>query len=351
MTLLVRNEADIIDAQIAFHLNAGVDFIIAIDNGSEDGTTEILERYTRGGYLHAVHRPDRHFWQVDWVTEMARLAATTFDADWVINSDGDEFWWPRGGTLKEVLAHVPSRFGTVRGMMRHFVPRPSADEFFAEQMTVRLCRPVIHRQHVFNPHFKTIHRADPEVTVGGGNHDASGRGLQPILGWYPIDVLHFPLRSLEQCERKYVQQYEVRRGLGVDEYMRDAYHASRESRMREFYESEFVDDRALAKGLEDGVLEIDTRLRDALRALRLDSPGGNPRFRTPSTDIRLGFDAPVDQGYLSELATLEDFSPLVRIQRRTEAAEGRLSALEQSRLARLRARLVGRRSDPASQRR
>ena len=30
-TLVVRDEVDIIDAQIAYHLNAGVDFVIATD--------------------------------------------------------------------------------------------------------------------------------------------------------------------------------------------------------------------------------------------------------------------------------------------------------------------------------
>ena len=47
MTMLVRDEEDILDAQLAFHLNAGVDFVIATDHRSEDGTTEILERYAR----------------------------------------------------------------------------------------------------------------------------------------------------------------------------------------------------------------------------------------------------------------------------------------------------------------
>ena len=52
MTLLVRDEEDILDAQIAFQLNSGVDFVIATDNRSEDGTAEILESYARQGVLH-----------------------------------------------------------------------------------------------------------------------------------------------------------------------------------------------------------------------------------------------------------------------------------------------------------
>ena len=42
-TLLVRDEVDIVDTQIAYHLNAGVDFVIATDHESRDGTTDILE--------------------------------------------------------------------------------------------------------------------------------------------------------------------------------------------------------------------------------------------------------------------------------------------------------------------
>ncbi|MDX6387860.1 MAG: hypothetical protein QOD85_1662, partial [Gaiellaceae bacterium] len=107
-TLVVRDEADIVDAQIAYHLNAGVDFVIASDHESLDGTTEILDTYARDRHLLRipVAGPVR---EADWRTTMARLAATKHGADWVINTDADEFWVPRGGTLKDVFAAVPKR--------------------------------------------------------------------------------------------------------------------------------------------------------------------------------------------------------------------------------------------------
>ena len=111
MTLLVRDEADVVDAQLAFHLSAGVDLVIATDNASTDGTTEILERYEREGAASGSSASGGDDMRQDvWVTRMARLAAVEYGADWVIHSDADEFWWPRGGSLKDVLA--PCRTAT-----------------------------------------------------------------------------------------------------------------------------------------------------------------------------------------------------------------------------------------------
>ena len=59
MTLLARDEADIVDAWLEFHLNAGADFVVATDNRSVDGTTDVLERYARDGQLHRSARRAR----------------------------------------------------------------------------------------------------------------------------------------------------------------------------------------------------------------------------------------------------------------------------------------------------
>ena len=124
MTLMVRDEADIIERQLDFHLAAGVDFFVVTDHESADGTSEILERYARRGLLHRVPVVSPAKRQAEWVTGMARMAAADFGADWVINSDADEFWWPWGGDLKEVLARVPERYGIMQTFVRAFLARP-----------------------------------------------------------------------------------------------------------------------------------------------------------------------------------------------------------------------------------
>jgi hypothetical protein len=331
MTLLARNEADIVDAHLAFHLNAGVDFVVAIDNGSEDETTEILESYARDGYVHLT-RDGGDLKQAEWVTRMARQAAAEFGADWVINSDADEFWWPRGGSLKDVLSAVPARFGSVRGMWRHFAPRPDSEDLFAERMTVRISNPGAENNSPYSPRFKAAHRADPEVEVLTGNHQALGHGLVPLRGWYPIDVLHFPIRSLRHFREKYLRWWD----LLQTQFSEAAYDAERHGRMREFYESYVIDEQALAEGINERTLAVDTRLRDALRSLRPEQGLGPRGFDLPPGAQPLAFaDSAVDEGYLSELATLEDADPHVLAQRKADDLEARLAALEQRHTSRI----------------
>lgn len=55
MTLLVRDEEDILAHNIEYHLGNGVDFVIATDNLSTDRTRDILEEFRRAGQLHYIY--------------------------------------------------------------------------------------------------------------------------------------------------------------------------------------------------------------------------------------------------------------------------------------------------------
>jgi hypothetical protein len=317
MTLLARDEADIVDAQIQFHLNAGVDFIVATDNLSEDGTTDILESYARDGQLHLIREDSEYLRQSEWITRMGRLAASEFGADWVIHSDADEFWWPRGESLKDVLASIPARYGIVRALLRHFVPRPDDGSFFADRMTIRMSTsaPINDPRSLFRPNLKIIHRADPNVTVSIGAQRLLDSSLVPLRGWYPVEFFHFPVRSLEQCERKYAHQ-QTGPGQTPSPYYDHVRTLIEEGRLDELYESLVVDDATLERGLEDGSLVIDTRLRGALHALQEGKPLVFPR---PTV---------VDEAaYAVDVAALGE-ADVVRLQRRLDTLEQRLLTIE-----------------------
>ena len=342
MTLLVRDEADVVDAQIAFHLSAGVDFVVATDNRSQDGTTEILERYERAGFLHLIREQGDDMRQSEWVTRMARLAATDFGADWVLNADADEFWWPRGGSLKEVLATVPERYGVIRGCWRHFLPTPDDGAFFAERMTVRLGKPAFpgDKTTIFHAHQKVAHRADPQVTIEAGNHDALGASLHPIRAWHPIEVLHFSFRTVHQLERKGRGGWLRNMGYEATVHQLLLDEASRTGRLEDFYASFVVTGEALERGVRDGSLAVDTRVRDALRTLRAeDSSFGPP---DPDSKLVLTFprqDVREDGLYAGEASVLVEIDGVVRAEQRVDAFEERLASLERGPISRLRHRL------------
>jgi hypothetical protein len=330
MTLLARDEADIVDEQLKFHLNAGVDFVIAMDNRSQDGTTEILESYAKDGHLHLIRQDGEYLRQAEWITEMGRLAATDYAADWVIHSDADEFWWPRGQSLKDVLGSIPSRYGVVRALLRHFVPRAGDEPSFAERMIVRISTssPINDPRSLFRPNLKVIHRADPNVNVSIGAQRLIDSPLVPLRGWYPVEFFHFPVRSLEQCERKYSYQ-QVAPGQSPSPYYDRVRELIDAGRIKDVYESLLVDDDALERGVQAGSLVIDTRLRDALRAVHDGRPIGFPR---PTV---------VDEAaYAVDVAALGE-ADVVRLQRRLDTLEQRLLTVERRPTVRIERKLLG----------
>ncbi len=334
MTLLARDEADIVEQWLAFHLNAGADFVVATDNNSTDGTTDVLERYARDGQLRLIREPGDDLRQNEWVTRMARLAATEHGADWVINSDADEFWWPRGASLARVLDAIPPRYGTVGAFLRTFAPRPDGGGSFAERLTVRFSAlaPIQDPASLYKPIRKVIHRGHPEITLTRGNHAVVDSPFDPLRGWFPIEVLHFPLRSRAQCEHKARLQGNAWKQISrtPTAYHAQMFEALDRGTMDEYYASQVVSDEEVERGVASGRLVVDTRLRDALR--QIESGSGPLVFETPTL---------VDEAtYAVEAAALGE-ADVVRLQRRLDELEHRLATVEQGLPNRIYRKLVG----------
>ena len=269
LTLLARDEEDILEANLDHHISMGADLIIVTDNGSVDRTGEILRAYESDGSVVRIDEPADDFSQAAWVTRMARAAARR-GADWVINSDADEFWWPLDAPdLKATLHSVAETIGVVRVARHNFPPRPADGRPFAERMTLRDLDSRNSRGRPLPA--KVAHRADPEVEVGMGNHRARGPLLGEEVECEAIEILHFPMRTYEQFEHKIIvggaalaANESLRPGQGRT--WRDLPELWRRGGLREFYEREV----AAADAADPRYVE-DTRLRDHLAAI------GSPR--------------------------------------------------------------------------
>jgi hypothetical protein len=260
MALLVRDEADIVRENLDFHFAQGVDFAVVMDNRSSDGTTEILEEYAARGLLRLIHQPGVYD-QEPWVNEMVHIAVHEEGADWVLPNDGDEFWLPGSGTLKEMLAGLPAKVGAVVAQRYNFLPPPEGPGPWWERMTRRERVSLNAAGRPLPP--KIVHRAHPELRIRKGNHRRLPPRVGKTLRTDVIDVLHFQMRSYPQFERRVVQigsafAEQPHLPERVGRARKQQYELWRAGRLREAYDA--------AADAEDAV--EDTRLRDFLRALR-----------------------------------------------------------------------------------
>ena len=270
MTLLLRDEEDIVRENLDFHLAQGIDRVIVTDNGSEDATVEILREYEAEGVVRLLLEPADDYSQGRWVTRMARIAADE-GADWVINNDADEFWWPRAGSLRSIFEQLSDEIGLVVARRQNFVPRPEDGRPFWERMTLR-------ERESLNPLGKPLppklaHRADPEIAVAQGNHKVEGAQLGERLDDGSIEILHFPMRTYAQFENKIVKggrAYARNRELPhrTGRTWRRLYELWEQGELRDHYDGQVV----IGPGHDD-LLE-DTRLRDYMRALRAGTTDG-----------------------------------------------------------------------------
>lgn len=207
MTIMVRDEADVLEAMLHHHAAQGVSVFIVTDNGSVDGTGEILRRFSQDHDVDLRHDPVHRKQQGQTVTRMARDAASIHGADWVINADADEFWTPvdRSITLGDAFAGISPSLQSFTVPVTDLVGHPAESGTGLSRLVWRDTRPTDEIAALGMHAHATAdcaHIADPDILVHQGNHFVSlaSQGSPPAE--LAIEVLHLPWRSWAQVEQK-----------------------------------------------------------------------------------------------------------------------------------------------------
>lgn len=317
VTLMVRDEADIVGPVIDNLIAQGADAIIVTDNGSVDGTTEILESY--GDRIDLRHDPVQRKQQFSVVTGMARDAATVHGADWVINADADEFWLPRigGATVRDVLSEMPVSLRTFPVEVIDMIGDPAARGTGLQRLTLQDRRPV-ERMNALGIHAHAtpdaVHIGSPDIEVAQGNHFVNLERHGEVPAELGLEVLHFPWRSWEQFESK-VEKSGRAYASNPDLQPSPNHHGMREYRryldglLFAYYVLRHPDATEVDAALADGTLVRDLRVAES--------------FLSPVADV------PLDE---AELASARRWAPSIA---RLEIEQRQAQAAADARIAEL----------------
>lgn len=285
---MVRDETDVIGVNVLYHLGAGLDRMLIVDNGSSDGTERELERLGKDPRVRW-SRDEGRFQQGEVFTELARQAYRE-GADWVVPIDADEFWFAGAKGVRSVLADSSARVlrvKTVDFIQRSQQKTPTPEGLL--HMTRRVSEPVAreqrNRERIESHEIsyvelarvqKVVCRPSAEIGMVKGAHRAIGAG-GPVHETDEMKILHAPLRSLEGLRAKAAST--GRRGSEGSTMAGPGWHARR---WRKLQREGLLEWEWAANSYSGGCLDVygsphpvvfDPRLRDAVAPFIRDLDG------------------------------------------------------------------------------
>lgn len=271
----VKDEVELVRASINHLRSIGVDSIIVFDDGSTDGTLEVLNELKTKDDLRVVNI-NIDLSNGEGIQTPGLELARRDNADWVLFLDADEFWIPASGSLKECRSLADSDILTVD---RFNVPLTKNGPLFPDDISpnryqdLYLCVNTI-------PNFQLHRDEHPEVpfilgapigpkvmarpgairtvTPGGHTVEAMREGLDRRARPLDLMIAHVPFSSFERFERKvrniseliratpeYFSRYNVWHWLGWDSLLK-------EGRLREEFERQLLDEPFLSELVQSG---------------------------------------------------------------------------------------------------
>ncbi len=211
--MTVRNEMHVLPINVAYHRSLGIDEFWICDNGSEDGTTDVLRALSEGRPWIKWLREPGPFRMSEIVTDLARQA-TKNGADWIIAIDADEFWSTPSGSLRDLIA--TGRAGALVCEVDNYVQASQVAYDHPASLTTMTYRAkkrgrledakrlvesseIAFVEMTYPP--KLALRPTPSLVVGKGNHHATGfAGVERATT--QMIVMHAPIRARDRLAHR-----------------------------------------------------------------------------------------------------------------------------------------------------
>ena len=196
---MVKDEADIVLSMLSQLVNEGVDGFVIADNGSTDGTRELIHSFISPVPLIIKDDTEVAYYQSKKMTNLAKIAHDN-GASWILPVDADEIWYNKGDRITDYIREHDSwlfKHGVWSlsvNLYNHF--RTGLD---LDNGDVVLSMP--YRQKDPAPLTKVACRYKDDMVIQMGNHSVTYSDKYDQYG-SPIEIRHFPYRSPEQMIRK-----------------------------------------------------------------------------------------------------------------------------------------------------
>lgn len=251
MTLLVKNEEDILEKNIRFHKAMGVDGFIVTSHNSTDSTDDILKKLQKEGIVkEIIYETSPKYEQAKFVDRMIKIAKDKYKADWVINADADEFFYPENHNLKQGIFDAD-----VAGLNCII---PDIINYFSEDKKDYLREGQLFKIRT-KEGTKVIHNTADYVKIHMGNHDVDMKDNKRRLHTSDIYIYHYHIGNYSAYEEKVKRYIDTELAKGIGTHMQYMIGLYKQGRLMEDYEIRYGEN-IKNEMISDGKVIIDKNI-------------------------------------------------------------------------------------------
>lgn len=276
MTIVCKNEENIIEQQIRFHKEMGVDGFIVLNHNSDDNTLNILEKLKNEGIVAEIitKKAKEHKHHI-WVEEMVKLAKEKYGASWVINADADEFYFSKSLNLKESIKNS----GDVNALLinsKTLFP-DNREDFFSSPYFVT--KPFLRYELAYlklDPTEvwlnessvwckKVIHKTDGFISIQDGNHDVEMVNKKMIA---PSDICyyHYHVKNYNEYENKTKRWMDALKSTpkNMNKHLKRSLELYKKGLLKQDYENKYGANQR-EKLMKKGLVSVDLTVYNFLK--------------------------------------------------------------------------------------